>query len=39
MKYGLNRRNIRLFSQQVGWLGGKKELNSILRVPRINIHK
>ncbi len=38
MKYGLNRINIRLFTQQVGWLCGKNvELHPW--GPRITLHK
>ncbi len=38
MKYGLNKINIRLFTQQVGWLGGKK-VEFHPWGPRIKLHK
>jgi hypothetical protein len=38
MKYGLNRIKIRLFTQQVGWLGGKGILFHPWD-PRIKLHK
>jgi hypothetical protein len=38
MKYGLNKINVRLFTQQVRWLGGKR-IEFDLWGPRINLHK
>ncbi len=38
MKYGLDRINITLFIQQMGWLGGKK-VEFHLWGPRIKFHK
>jgi hypothetical protein len=38
MKYGFNRINIRLFTQQVRWLGGK-EVEFHPWGPKIKLHK
>jgi hypothetical protein len=36
MRYGVNKINTRLFTQQLGWLGVIKEFNSILGVQGSN---
>jgi hypothetical protein len=38
MKYGVNRINIKLFTEQVGWLGGKA-VEFHLWGPRVKLHK
>jgi hypothetical protein len=38
MKYGLNRTNIKLFTQQMGWLGDKG-IEFHPWGPRIKLHK